>query len=67
VRLDDWYEQYKEFIEEKTINPKTGKFFYTHYKVRVAYSSLRSNLPYLFTYKNQKNLELPNITNNLEG
>lgn len=66
-KLDAWHEKYKDFIEEKTINPKTGKSFYTHYKVRSAYRSLRTNLPYLFTYKNQKDLALPNTTNNLEG
>jgi hypothetical protein len=65
--LDVWYIKYKNFIEEKTINPETGKSFYTHQKVRAAYRSLRANLPYLFTYKNQKNIQIPRTTNPLEA
>lgn len=30
-----------------------------------AYKSLRRNLPYLFTYKNHPNLNIPNTTNAL--
>ena len=66
-QLDIWYEKYKFFIEEKTINEETGKTYFTHQKVRAAYRSLRANLPYLFTYKNYKNLKIPNTTNTLDG
>jgi hypothetical protein len=65
--LDIWYHKYKSFIEEKTTNSETGKSFYTHYKVRSAYRSLRANLPYLFTYKKQKQLSIPRTTNPLEA
>jgi hypothetical protein len=65
--LDIWYLKYKNFIEEKTTNPDTNKSFYTHYKVRAAYRGLRANLPYLFTYKNNKNLSIPRTTNPLEA
>jgi hypothetical protein len=54
-------------IKEKTINPETGKSFYTHQKVRVAYRSLRANLSHLFIYKNIKTLNIPTTTNTLEG
>jgi hypothetical protein len=65
--LDEWYEKYKDFIEEKTINPNTGKSFYTHYKVRAAYRSLRANSPHLFSYKKNKDLAIPRTTNPLEA
>jgi hypothetical protein len=65
--LDIWYLKYKSFIEEKTTNPESGKSFYTHYKVRATYRSLRANLPYLFTYKNHKKLSIPRTTNPLEA
>ena len=32
-----------------------------------AYKSLHKNLPYLFTYKNRSNLQIPNTTNSLVG
>jgi hypothetical protein len=66
-KLDAWHNTYGEFIEELTVNPVTGECFYTHQKLRAAYRSLRTNLPYLFTYKNHKGLDMPNTTNNLEG
>lgn len=28
-KLDVWYDKYKDFIEEKTINSDTGKSFYS--------------------------------------
>jgi transposase-like protein len=65
--LDIWHIKYRDFIEEKTINPDTGKAFYTHQKVRAAYRSLRANLPYLFTYKNHKEIDIPRTTNPLEA
>ena len=66
-KLDEWYVEYKDFIEEKSTNIETGKSYYTHYKVRAEYRSLRSNLPYLFTRKKYKNIEIPNTTNTLDG
>lgn len=65
--LDIFYDRYKGFIEVKTFNDESGKFSYTHSRVRSAYRSLRANLPYLFTYKNYKQFNIPNTTNNLEG
>ncbi|CAA6814006.1 MAG: FIG00657648: hypothetical protein [uncultured Campylobacterales bacterium] len=66
-KLDIWYEIYKDFLDEKTVSKTTGKLHYTHPKVRSAYRSLRTNLPYLFTYKEHKNLNIQNTTNSLEG
>ena len=66
-KLDEWYKEYKDFIEEKSTNLETGKSYYTHYKVRAAHRSLRANLPYLFTRKKYKDIEIPNTTNTLDG
>jgi hypothetical protein len=65
--VDIWHIKHKDFIEEKTINPNTGKSFYTHYKVRAAYRSLRANSPHLFSYKKNKDLAIPRTTNPLEA
>jgi len=66
-RLDSWHEEYKSFLDEKSASSTTGKLHYTHPRIRAAYRSLRTNLPYLFTYKNHKHLNIPNTTNGLEG
>ena len=61
-KLDEWYEIYKDFLDEKTKSSTTGKLHYTHQKLRSAYNSLKKHIPYLFTYKNPKYLHL-NIHN----
>lgn len=65
--LHKWHDRYKDFLEEITINNITGEFHYTHPRIRSAYRSLITNLPYLFTYKNYKDLHMDNTTNALEG
>lgn len=66
-QLSDWHQKWKDFLKEKTINPETGKWFYTHKRVRSAYRSLKANLPYLFTYQKYPDLQIPNTTNSLDG
>ncbi|MDP3900089.1 MAG: hypothetical protein Q8Q23_03350 [bacterium] len=66
-QLDDWHQKQETFLKEKTINPITGKWFYTHKRVRSAYRSLKTNLPYLFTYQKYPKLYIPNTTNSLDG
>ena len=65
--LDDWYIKWKEYLKERTTNPETGKWHYTHKRLRSAYRSLKTNTPYLFTYQKHPELNMPNTTNPLEG
>ena len=62
-----WYKRHKEFIKERTYNIETFKWHYKHRRLRSAYRSLKTNLPYLFTYKNYPELNIPNTTNHLDG
>jgi hypothetical protein len=66
-KLDAWYEIYQDFLAEKTLNESTGKESFTHAKLVSAYRSLRTNIPYLFTYKKHKYLHVHNTTNSLDG
>jgi len=66
-QLNDWHNKWKDFLKEKTTNPETGKWCYTHKKLRSAYNSLKKNLPYLFTYQKYPELNIPNTTNSLDG
>jgi len=66
-KLDEWYKKHKDFLAEKTINPDTMKESYTHQNIVSAYKSLKTNLPYLFTYKNEKNIMIHNTTNAIDG
>ena len=66
-KLDDWHKVYTDFLNEKSVSSTTGELHYTHPRIRAAYRSLRTNLPYLFTYKNDKKSHIQNTTNALEG
>lgn len=66
-KLSQWYEKWRGFIAEKTMNPMTGKWHYTHRRLRSAYFSLKRNLPYLYTYQRHPELRIPNTTNGLES
>ena len=65
--LDCWYTRHENFIKEKSYSEKTHKLGYKHKRLRSAYRSLRTHLPYLFTYKNYPDLNIPNTTNSLDG
>jgi len=66
-QLNDWHEKWKDFLKEKTTDPETGKWYYTHKKLRSAHNSLKKNLPYFFTYQRYPELNIPNTTNSLDG
>ena len=57
----------KIFQQKGSINLDTYKESYTHQKLVSAYKSLKTNLPYLFTYKNEKNIKIHNTTNAIDG
>jgi len=65
--LNSWHDKWADFLQEKSHCPDTEKWHYTHRRIRSAYRSLKTNLPYLFTYLNYPELHMPNTTNSLEG
>lgn len=65
--LSGWHDRWKDFLKERTTNPVTQRWCYTHRRVRSAYRSLNVNLPYLFTYQKYPELNIPNTTNSLDG
>jgi hypothetical protein len=62
-----WFEKWKFFLNERTVNPLTRKSFYTHKRLRSAYRSLKNNLKYLFTWYDNFDLKIPNTTNTIDG
>jgi len=66
-RLRDWYKKWKDFVSEKTYVLGSKHWYYTHRKVRSAYRSLETNLPFLFTYQKYPALNIPNTTNTIDG
>lgn len=65
--LNEWFNTWENFINERTVNPNTKKSFYTHKRLRSAYRSLKNNLPWLFTWYDNIELKIPNTTNAIDG
>lgn len=62
-----WCDKWDTFLKERTTDPLTRKWSYTHKRVRSARRSLKINLPFLFTYLKYPELNIPNTTNSLDG
>jgi hypothetical protein len=62
-----WCRTYRDFLQEKTHHPETGRWSYTHKRLRQARDSIAAHLPYLFTFQRFTDLKIPNTTNSLDG
>ena len=64
--LDAWQEKWKDFINERA-KGADGKTHYVHKNTRSAYMSLKRNMPWLWTFYDFPELQMPNINNELEA
>lgn len=64
--LQQWYVSWKDFLNEKKLD-SNGKNRYVHKRLRSAYRSLKTNLPWLFTWYDYMPLKIPNTTNAIDG
>jgi hypothetical protein len=64
--LNDWFTQWEEFLNERKVD-LNGKNRYVHKRLRSAYRSLKTNLPWLFTWYDHIALRIPNTTNAIDG
>ena len=62
-----WCAKWDSFLKERTTDPVTRRWSYTHKRIRSARHSLKTNLPFLFTYLEYPELNIPNTTNSLDG
>lgn len=56
IKLDNWYDKYKDFLNEKTINEDTEKETFTHARLVATYKSLVLICPTFLFIKNIRNL-----------
>ena len=61
-----WKLRYEFWMQEKN-RTEAGKWEYVHKLTRRAIRSLINNLPYLFTYQEYPELNIPNTNNKIEG
>jgi len=64
-RLHRYIEHYRDFLNEKTYNPFTGTYCWTHEPLRRALHSLMTFELFLFTFEQDRSI--PKTTNSLEG
>jgi len=62
-----WHKRWEVFLKERSYAPDSKHWWYTHRRLRSAYRSLKTNLPYLFSYLRHPELSIPNTNNSLEG
>jgi hypothetical protein len=60
-----WSERHKVYLQEKTFNPNTGRYWYTHKLLRRSYYTMKKALPNMFQYLS--NHQIPHTTNSIEG
>ncbi|MEJ7683224.1 MAG: hypothetical protein WKG06_36280 [Segetibacter sp.] len=64
-QLELWYKQYRDYLQEKTYNERTARYWYTHKLLRRSYFTIKRALPNMFHYLN--NPKIPSTTNGIEG
>jgi len=63
--LQQWYEQHKEFVNQKSFKEETGRYWFTHKSVRKAFIHIKRALPNMFHYLDNPRIE--RTTNGLES
>ena len=61
-----WKLRHEIWLQERS-RTENGKWEYTHRLTKRAINSLITNLPYLFTYQQHPELNIPNTNNKIEG
>jgi transposase-like protein len=62
-----WFEKWENVLNERSVKSLTKKSFYTHKKLRSAYRRIKNILPWLFTWYDYFELNIPNTTNAIDG
>lgn len=63
--LKQWHKVYKHYLQEKTYNEATGRYWFKHRLIRRSYYTIKRALPNMFHYLS--NPKIPATTNGIEG
>jgi len=63
--IEHWYGRHKHYLQQKSYNEKTGRYWYTHKLLRRSYFTIKRALPNMFHYLS--NPKIPHTTNGIEG
>ncbi|MEJ7683884.1 MAG: hypothetical protein WKG06_39705 [Segetibacter sp.] len=65
LAFKQWCDQYEHYVNEKSFNPATGRYWFTHKNLHAAYILILKAIPDMFHYLND--CEIPPTTNRLEN
>ena len=60
-----WYQKHKSYLQQKTYNKATGRYWYTHKLLRRSFFTIKRAMPNMFHYL--LNPAIPHTTNGIEG
>jgi len=60
-----WEQRHKAYVNARSFNPLSGRYWYTHKSVHSAYRLVKNAAPNLFAYLDDA--QIPSTTNKLEG
>jgi len=63
--LHNWFIEYEAYINEKSYNLETNRYWYTHKMVRRSFMTIKRALPDMFHYLD--NLNIPKTSNSIES
>ena len=63
--LELWYRRHKDYLQQRSYNENTGRYWYTHKLLRRSYFTIKRALPNMFHYLS--NPKIPHTTNGIEG
>jgi hypothetical protein len=64
--MTDWFIKWESYLNERKVG-ENGKSRYVHKRLRSAYRSVKTNLPWLFTWYDHMPLKIPHTTNAIDG
>ena len=67
ARFREWLSTWGDFLKEKTVNPESNRWQYTHRTLRSAVQTFKEKLPFLFVCQDFPDLNIPNTNNAIEG
>ncbi len=65
LSLYNWHKTHKDYINEKSYNFETGRYWFTHKMVRRSFMSIKRALPNMFHYLD--NPKIPKSSNSIES
>ena len=65
LKLNNWHKEHEHYINEKSYNLETGRYWYTHKMVRRSFMTIKRALPNMFHYLD--NPKIPKTTNSIES